>query len=211
MTVAHKAYKRVNLLIFAVIASCFLSAAYAITPTEALTKCKSKIESSGNLAANFTFNQNSRQTSGKITTKGSKFAITAGGVSNWYNGKDLYTYNSAKGETTIFKPNASELTSVNPLRYLSTFSQYNVMGSRQDKKGEITAVLVPKKTGGAIKSVTIQLDAKTFLPKLIKITPSTGGPVEVSISNITLNGNVSDSAFEYPASKYPNAQINDMR
>lgn len=183
----------------------------AVTPTEALEKGKAKIVAAKNLSASFTMQVNGRNVTGKIQQKGKKFSIESGESSNWYNGTDLYTYLPAKGETTVFRPTTEDLAQVNPLVYIQSTSNYKITGTKNPKAGVETVVLVPKKSGTGVKSVTIELDSKTYLPKAIKLLPQTGGPVTVTISGVKLNGNIADSSFEYPKARYPKAKIIDMR
>lgn len=185
--------------------------AKAVSASEALEKAKAKISSASTLSANFSMNIDGKTVSGKIYQKGKKFAITSNVTSNWFNGTDLYTYLGDKNETTVFKPSASELAEVNPLMYIQSASNYKVMSSKTQKAGIMTVVLMPQKTGSGIKSVTIELDSKSYLPKTIKILPSSGAAITVSISGVSLNGSLVDSTFDYPKSKYPNAKVIDMR
>ena len=85
------------------------------------------------------------------------------------------------------------------------------MSSKEKKAGVETVSLIPLKKGSGVKSVTLEIDSKTMLPRTIKLTPTTGGNIVVTLSNVKLNGGAADSAFEYPKSKYPSAQIIDMR
>ena len=152
-----------------------------------------------------------KSVNGRILSKGTKFALTSNATSNWYNGKDLYTYNPSQGETTVFRPTAEELAEVNPLLYLKSASNFKIVPSKNKKTGIETVVLVPKSSGTGVKNVMLELDSKTFLPKTIKITPSSGGAIEISITALKLNASVADSSFEYPKAKYPKAKIIDMR
>lgn len=202
-----------SLLKLAGIFLCLLLAlpAHALTASEILQKGKDKLSSAKTVTAGFSMKTGGATVSGQLICKGNKFAITSNASSSWYNGVDLYTYLPSKSETTVFKPTASELSDVNPLLYLNTSGNYNVTATKTKKAGMETVVLLPKKSGGSVKSVTIDLDSKTFLPKQIKILPSSGGSIEVTIRDIKLNSNISDSSFSYPKSKYPKARIIDMR
>lgn len=183
----------------------------ALTPQEVLNRAKGKLSSASTLSADFTMKLSGQSVKGTIRSKGAKFALVSNASSNWYNGKSLYTYVSSQGETTVFNPSSSELADVNPLLYINSSSQFNVTGTKTKKAGIETVVLIPKKSGTGVKNVIIDLDASSFLPKTIRITPSSGGQVEISISNIKLNQKIADSSFEYPASKYKNTKIIDMR
>lgn len=184
---------------------------FALSPSEAFDKGRAKLISAKTLTASFTFKGTGQMINGKLVSKGKKFALITGTTSSWYNGSDLYTYDHSANETYVFKPTASDLREINPLLYLSSSSDYKVTGTKTKKNGVETIVLIPKKPGGSVKSVTVDLDSKTFLPKSIHIKTSSGQSVLISISDINLNTSVGDSVFEYPKGKYPKAKINDMR
>lgn len=185
--------------------------AFALSPAEVLNKAKAKIASSKSVSADFRMTTAGRTTTGKLLTKGSKFALTSNFTSSWYDGTSLYVYNAATGETTVMKPSAAELGEANPLTYINMSANYNVTASKQKTAGTETVVLVPKKGGSGIKSVMIQISTSTFLPTNITVTPSSGGKVTITLSNIKLNAAVADSQFAYPKSKYPKAKIVDLR
>ena len=185
--------------------------AKALTAAEIFEKGKSKLESAKTLSADFKMSYGNGTVSGKLYSKGSKFAIISKNLSNWYNGTDLYTYNASQGETTIFNPSQSELSEINPLLYLNSSSGYNILGSKESKDGVETIMLVPKTKTSSVKSVKIDLDSKNFLPKAIKIVTSSGSKVDITISNIKLDSDISDNTFNYPKSSYPNIPVTDMR
>lgn len=184
---------------------------FADTPKEILAKAKNKLSAAKTVTADFTMTANGQTVKGNLTSKGTKFALVSNVSSNWYNGKDLYTYNNAQKETTVFKPTSSELAEVNPLLYLNLADGFNVQGTKAKKSGMETVVLIPKKTGSGVKSVMIDIDSKTFYPRSIKITPSSGQPLTIAITGLKTDVNVPDSKFEYPKDKYKNVTITDMR
>lgn len=187
----------------------FAGNTYAQTPSDVLSKVKSKISGASSISADFTMTANGQTCSGKIKSKGKKFVITSGLSNVWYNGSEMWTYIPGNAETTIMKPSASELAEANPLLYIGSAGNYNVMKSKENKAG--TIVLVPKKTGTGVKSVTINVDTKTYLPTKITVATSSGKPVSVTIKNVKLNAAIADSEFTYPKKKYPNAKITDLR
>ena len=191
--------------------SIFAFSSFALTPQEALNKGKSALASAKSVSADFSMKVNGQNVKGRLLSKGSKFTLISNISSNWFNGKDLYTYIPSKKETTVFNPTATELAEVNPLLYLNTSSNYKVAGTKKKVPGIETLVLIPLKPGGGMKSVTIDLNSKTFLPTKIRIVPNSGSPIEISLSNVKLNVSIPDSYFEYPKSKYPKVNIVDMR
>lgn len=187
------------------------SSVMALTASEVFDRGKAKITGAKTLQADFIMKMNGRQISGKIFSKGNRFALISSLTSSWFNGTSLYTYDAGAGETFLSTPTLAELREVNPLLFLSSAQDYKITASKKKKTDIETVVLLPKRNGGAIKSVTIELDSKTFLPKSVKITPSTGTAVDITISNVRLNAEISNSTFEYPKSKYQNVTVIDMR
>lgn len=189
----------------------FVTQVHALTATEVFQKGKNKLTLAKTVTASFSMKADGNIFTGKLLSKGNKFTITSNASSYWYNGSDLYTYIPKKSETTVFKPSSSELLEINPLLYLNSSTSYNITTTKTKKAGLETIVLLPKTSRSSVKSVTIDLDSKTFLPKYIKIVTSSGGIIDLSILNIQLNSNISDSSFTYPKSSYPKAKIIDMR
>lgn len=202
----------VSYIMMALAFLCCVMSVNAASPAEAFSSAKNKIAKAGSLTADFTMNVGGSKVTGKIYSKGKKFAIvTDKSASSWYNGKDLYTYDPSASTTYLFNPTASELKDVNPLLYLDSSADYKVTGSKTKKAGVETVVLIPKKSGSSVRSVTVELDSKTFLPRSIKISTSSGQTVQVSLSNVKLNATVQDSNFEYPETKYKGIPVEDMR
>lgn len=199
-----------NLFLLICVLFCSLTG-NAITATEIYEKGKTKIESAKSLSADFIMSINGRDVKGRILTKGNKFAILNDVSSNWYNGTELYTYVPSEEETTVFEPETDELPGINPLLYLKDASQYKLLTTKTKKDGIETVILVPRKAGGTVKRVSIDLDKTTYLPKVIDILTGQGENIKLVISNIRINGNIPDSEFVYPSSRYPAAKIIDMR
>lgn len=207
-TLRKKEISRLLALIFAVSLPLF---AFALTPQEALEKSRQKLASATSVQATFSMKAEGQNIKGKLISKGSKFSLVSSASSNWYNGKELYTYVPSQKETTVFKPTSTEIAEVNPLMYINSGSQFNITGTKTKKNGLETIVLIPKKNGTGVKNIIIDIDSKTYLPKSIKLTMAAGGAVDVTISDITLNSPIKDSTFEYPKDKYKNVKLIDMR
>lgn len=183
----------------------------AADASDTFNKAKSKIESAKSLSADFSMSYSGGTVKGKIYSKGKKFAITSNATSNWYNGKDLYTYDASQNETYVMTPTQAELSEANPLLFISSAANYKVTPSKSKKTGSEVVVLIPKKSGTGVKSVTVEIDTKTLLPKSISVTLSSGGKMNLTLQNVKLNPDIADSTFEYPKSKYSGAQLIDMR
>lgn len=202
---------RLSVVIMMTLAAFVFFQANASKTEDVFAKAKDKIASAKTLTASFTLTVNGTSTSGKIYSKGNRFALITDKTSNWYNGKDLYTYDASAAETYLFNPSKDELRETNPLLYLKSASDYRIADSKNSKTGVETVILLPKTKDSGVKSVTIVIDSKTYLPKNIKVVTSNGITLSVALSNIKLNAELADSTFDYPKQKYPGVKITDLR
>ena len=184
--------------------------ASAATPAETLEACVKKLSGAKSMKASFTATFNGRNVSGTLLTKGKKFSMTMPGLGTWYDGKSIWSYSSANGETTVWTPTAAELAESNPLLYLSSASDYNVKAGTGAKKGESVIVLTPKKRNSGVKSITAVINNATSLPKRLTIVAGSASST-VTLTSLTLNTTIADSQFAYPKSKYPKATVTDLR
>lgn len=185
--------------------------AYGLTATETIANTKSKIEGAKTLSADFSMQSSGQSVKGQIYSKGNKFSIVTPATGNWYNGRELYTYDASAKETYLFKPTASELMEINPLLYIKSYNLYKVQESKKSKGGMKKVVLIPKKNGTGIKSISIDINTKSFMPTSVTILPTSGAEIKLMISNIRLNGEIPDKTFEYPKTKYAGIPITDLR
>lgn len=184
---------------------------FSQTPGEIFSKAKSKITSAKTVKADFTMTVNGQSCKGVLTTMGKKFAIESNISSTWFNGKEMWTYISDSNETTIINPTPLELTQTNPLLYLETASNYNIVGSKKKDSASETITLIPKINNTGIKFVNISISRKSWLPTKITVFPTSGNSIAISLNSVKLNENVAESKFDYPKSKFAKAKIIDLR
>lgn len=173
---------------------------------------------SGNLKAakgvncKFTMSSNQGNISGTLKASGPKFALTTAAASTWYDGKDMWTYNSSTNETTLVTPTAAELRESNPLEYIKQYySEYTPTFSNTKKTGKYIITLTPKKKSNEVKTLDVTLNAKSFKPEVISIVLKSGAKSVITINSIDYNYVFKASDFEYQKSKFPKAQIVDLR
>lgn len=189
------------------------SAMGALTPGQVLDKTASILKKAGTLECSFTLKADGGNMPGTLKTKGKKFSILTSVTSSWYNGTDLWTYSQTSGETTLIKPTQSELAETNPLLYVDGYaSSFKASFAPKQTKGKYTVVLTPLKSGTGISSVVLVIDSSTFKPTTIMVHQKSGkGNITLSVKNLKTGGSVRDSDFVYPASKYKNVKIVDLR
>ncbi len=186
--------------------------ASAQSATEVMSKAAAKTKAAKGIIGTFSVATSKGNFSGSLKANGSKFAFMTPTVSSWYNGKNLWTYNSASKETTLVTPTASEISESNPLEYLRTYSaNYSAFFSKKKANGKYIVNLLPKSKRNSIKSVEITINAKSLKPEKFVIIPKAGDKTTISVKSLDYTRSVKDSEFEYPKSKYPKIQIIDLR
>ncbi|MDE7347861.1 MAG: outer-membrane lipoprotein carrier protein LolA [Muribaculaceae bacterium] len=177
-----------------------------------LKKATSAINGAGGLTASFTLDYGKQKISGTLKAAGKKFTIQTSSTSTWYDGKSMWTYNGRNNETTLMTPTAQEVAEANPLSIVNSYSSsFTAAFAKSQTKGSKTIILTPKSKHNGYQSVHVVIpDGSTFPSKLI-VVPSSGQKVTVTISQVKRGQKLPDITFVYPRSKYPKAEIVDLR
>lgn len=184
----------------------------AQTADVVLKKAATAINGAKGLTASFTIDYGQQKLSGTLKASGKKFALQTPSSSTWYDGKSMWTYNANTNETTLMTPTPQEVAEANPLSIVNSYSaSFTAAFAKTQTKGSKTIVLTPKSKQMGYKSVHVTIpDASSFPTKLVVI-PSSGQKVTVSISQVKTGQNMVESTFVYPKSKFPKAEIVDLR
>lgn len=200
------------ILLFAVFGfSHTLIAQTTLTAEQVAQKTASVISNAKGLTASFSIQGNGNSGAGTIKSSGNKFQVILPGVGIWYNGKNLYTYSGRSNETTLVSPTAAELLESNPLLYLkSGGGGYKYSFSSVKRNGKYVVEAAPKNGKGDIKKMTFTVNSSSFKPERIVVT-TRQGTITIEIKDLKTNVAINANEFEYPKSKYPKAEIVDLR
>lgn len=179
---------------------------WALTPQEVVENAAHKIKSTGAMTAKFT-----GTTSGTLVSSGKKFSIDTGGFGIWFNGSDMWTYSRQAGETTITTPTPSELLETNPMEIIKSYSSKFNVSKISEQSGKYTVRLTPKAKGENVKTATLVINTRTWLPSSIDMVMSNGSRFTLNIISITEDKASAPSNFEYPQKNYPGVEIVDLR
>ena len=203
--------RKIIMLIMSVLSIASLSAQGTLNAEQVMDKARAKITGAKGISADFSYFGAGQNGKGSLKVAGQKFMVTLSDADIWYNGKDMYTYNKRTAETTIMNPTAQELAEVNPLNYVKNSKElYTASFSAEKKAGKYIVELTPKKKG-EIKKVVLTLRSSDFVPEKIVVTPSTGSALSVTVSSFKTLSSIAATEFEYPKTKYPKAEIVDLR
>ncbi len=189
-----------------------LSLSAAETADEVLKKAAKAINNAGGLTASFSLDYGQQKLSGTLKASGKKFALQTASNSTWYDGKSMWTYNSKSNETTLMTPTAQEVGEANPLSIVNSYSaSFTATFAKSQAKGSKTLVLTPKSKHLGYKSVHVTIPDGSSFPTKLVIIPSSGQKVTVTISQVKTGVKLAESTFVYPKSKFPKAEIVDLR
>ncbi len=201
----------VLIVAFSPLSSGEVKAAGALTPEQVAQKAAAVITDAKSITATFTISANGRTSKGTIKSSGNKFSVLVPEVSTWYNGKDLYVYNQRTSETTVTVPTAQELLESNPLLYVKGGAGgYTYSFSPVKRNGKYVVDLVPRSKKSGIKKLTFTINATNFQTERIAVSVGSG-LTTIDVTSFKTGTPLSASEFEYPSSKYPKAEVVDLR
>ena len=150
---------------------------------------------------------------GKLLLKGNKFCLESGGIKTWFDGKTQWSYVEQNEEVNVSSPTPEEIQSVNPYALLTSYKKgfnYRYVGekTRQGKRGH--EIILAPKTSQDIKSITLNVKENSS-PVYIAIQLQNGEKQEFQISSYRTGVNLPDAVFRFDKSKYPGAEIIDLR
>ena len=189
-----------------------LSMSAAETADGMLKKAAAAINGAGGLTASFTLDYGQQKMTGTLKASGRKFALQTSTASTWYDGKNMWTYNAGSNETTLMVPTPQEVAEANPLSIVNSYaSTFTAAFAKSQAKGSKTIVLTPKSKKSGYKSVHVTIPSGASFPSKLVVIPSSGQKITVLISQVKTGQKLAESSFIYPKTKYPKAEIVDLR
>lgn len=203
---------RVLLLVALLPALCVGEAFAAETAAQALNCAAAAITRAKAVSASFSFTSGGQKGSGTLKMSGKKFTYSSPGSSCWYDGRNMWTYNSASRETTLVAPTASELAEANPLSYLASGASGFTCTFSGKPTGQRKVIdMTPKSRKAGVRKVTVTLAGAAMTPQKIVVTSTDGSVSTVTISQLKTLKSLPASDFVYPKKRYPGVKVVDLR
>lgn len=205
---------RISVMLMVAVMACTLPsyAGSAMSAGQLAAKAAAKLSKAGGISATFIINGPGGEVKGSLKSAGRKFALVTPQASSWYDGRNLYNYNSAVRETTLIVPDAAELAESNPLTYVaSAADSYICSYARKQTAGSKTLVLKPKRKGSNIRGVVLKLDSATLAPVSMVLTLSDGSRTVVKVTSYKTGVKHAAATFDYPRKRYPKVKVIDLR
>lgn len=190
-----------------ILLSVFSMTVYGQTATEVLDAAAKKLTSGGTYA-NFSTVVEGQKLWGNVAIKGNKFKITSANAVTWYDGKTQWTYMNGTEEVNISNPDAEQQELINPYHFINMYKK-GYSASLQNKGGKHVVTLKRTSSKSDITDAVIEINSNTSYPSVIKVKTN-GQWTEFHISGVK-RVNYNTSHFRFPAKKYPNAEVIDLR
>lgn len=184
---------------------------------QVLDATAAKISKSGGIKAKFSVSGNEGTESGTLYMSGKKLKMVTQSMTSWFDGRTQWTYFQDADEVNIAYPTAEELQAMNPYFFLSLYKKgYNYsMKATKLKYG-------PRK-GTQVKQIHLTPQVKKKdMPEIYLYVDNNNVPAcvqiksgkqwsKIYISNFQPNQKFGASTFTFDRSKYPDAEIIDLR
>ena len=196
-------------LFMALNALLFTNTAAAITPRQVLDKCAATVGTSTGASAHFAMSSVQYGTlSGNISIKGRMFHTKTATTEIWFDGSTLWTYMTNNDEVNISKPTEQQLQTLNPYNFINLYKSgfsYTMTSSNT----EYTVHLTATDPAHRIQEAFIVADKNSYAPKEVKMMQDNKWTVFV-ITDMK-SESLSDAVFRFDKSKYPTAEVIDLR
>ncbi len=154
---------------------------------------------------------------GTLLYSGNKFRILMGEIEVYCDGKSKWFYNKPVDEVTIFPAGEAMDITDNPLAYITAnykngFKYKQKPDRTEDGKQLKEIEMFPNDRKSNYISIILTFEAKSLSPYIINYNTKDGIRYTVKVINFASSvTNIEDGSFIYPAQRYPNAEVVDLR
>lgn len=215
----HNNMKKITALLMSLAMAHGIALAQAkLSPKEILDRTANRMQAQGGISAKFTtttfIGTTPNETiSGTLEMLGNKYVMSTPAIQTWFNGKEQWTLMPDNKEVNLVTPTDEELQVASPTAFLTLYKQgFNISSNNNMLRGrkiwDIT--LRPKKRSQEPSRIVVSIDQENFAPLCLRIR-NEGNWTRISITDLNFNAGLSDASFQFPAQKYPDYEVIDMR
>lgn len=203
---------RLVIIVLSVLLAGFSCKAASPSASDIMQRAATSILKNGGISATYTLKSGKFTQSGTINVKAKKFSILTKEASTWFDGTTLWMYNAEDNEVSISNPTAAEIVYMNPYALVASYkTEYTAKLVTGTVKGTYSIQLTPKNSKNPVKSAVLCIRASNYQPVRLDVTARNGVKTVIIVTNIKTGVSLSDNIFKYPSSKYPKAQVLDLR
>lgn len=154
--------------------------------------------------------------SGEIRLKGEKFVLKTPEASTWFDGKAQWSYMESSEEVNVTNPTPEELRSINPYTLLYMYQQgftYQLGAATQYAGKKVKEVILTSTDSRQdLSRIVLKVAQDTCQPVFIQLQQrGTKNYSEIVVTGYRTGQNYTDKEFVFDRSKYPDAEIIDLR
>lgn len=184
-------------------------AADAADTTDVIEKTAAAVSNDGGITAQFDIRGSSYgNTSGSIDVKGRMFHIAIKEAEVWFDGTTQWTYVKDTQEVNVVSPTEQQAQSMNPYNFIHMHKQ-GYTSAVKEKADCYEIHLTADKEGRRVEEVYVEVDKTTYVPSKIKMLLR--GTWNILTVNSFKKAKLPDSTFKFAQSKYPDAEVIDLR
>ena len=180
-------------------------------PKDILDKAASTLKKEGGVTIGFTISSGTNSDNGTLDMMGKKFHSEMGDIETWFDGKDMWSYVKANEEVNLTAPKASQLAKVNPYYFLDIYKTGYKLAKGTDTAKYYEIVMAAENPKSSISKLVVRVDKQTYHLIYIKVTNPKGMTVEVNVTSYKTGQKFTASTFQFTGSKYPKADVIDLR
>ena len=154
--------------------------------------------------------------SGEIRLKGEKFVLKTPEAGTWFDGKTQWSYMESSEEVNVTNPTPEELRSINPYTLLYMYQQgftYQLGAATQYAGKKVKEVILTSTDSRQdLSRIVLKVAQDTYQPVFIQLQQrGTKNYSEIVVTGYRTGQNYTDKEFVFDRSKYPDAEIIDLR
>lgn len=180
-------------------------------PADVLKKASAQVKKDGGIMVGYTISNGSSSDKGILKMAGRKFHSQMGDLITWFDGKNLWSYVKTNDEVNLTVPTRSELAKINPYYFLDFYKKgYKVSAGKSTERYH-EVILTADNAKASLAKIVVRVGKLDYRPQYLKVTTNRNQVLEVTVTSYDKGQKFPDSTFRFDKTKYPKAEIIDLR
>ena len=186
-----------------------------------LDKASKAYEQTGDMSVYFTMDIIDRGSSasskfdGQLHLKGTKLQLTTPEAETWFDGKTQWVYMKEMQEVNISEPSEADMQSINPSMIFNIYKKgcnYKFNSEKTDTKNrKVYEIELIPNVKNEMSRIIVQINKTDYMPVYFQIFYKNKMENKIYINKYSTKLNHPDKLFVFDKSKYPDAEIIDLR
>ena len=185
-----------------------------------LDKASKAYEQAGDMSVYFTMDikdqgSNAAKFDGQLHVKGTKLQLTTPEAETWFDGKTQWGYMKELQEVNISEPSEADMQSINPSMIFNLYKKgcnYKFNSEKTDNKNRsVYEIELLPQGKSEMTRIVAQINKTDYMPVYFHIFYKNKMENKIYINKYSTKQNHPDKLFSFDKSKYPDAEIIDLR